>query len=165
MWPTLCGLLPRSIIPPSTFLHSHFRGPRGGGGGGFGGDKPGVASHYSRKEEDLETLWKNNSTTGINFSKYDRIPVHVEGDGKPRQVIRIVSYRITLCIFFMLNNHHHRPLNTFDEAGFAPLLASNIRRATYKVPTPVQKYGIPIVKVNYCILILRAVALHFFLSL
>ena len=50
----------------------------------------------------------------------------------------------------MLNNDHHRPINTFDEAGFAPLLASNIRRATYKVPTPVQKYGIPIVKVNYC---------------
>ena len=112
-----------------------------------------MASHYSRKEEDLETLWKNNSTTGINFSKYERIPVHVEGDGKPRQVIRII-----FCIFSMLNNDHHRPINTFDEAGFAPLLASNIRRATYKVPTPVQKYGIPIVKVNYCILNFRAVA-------
>ena len=140
-----------SIIPQSSHLHLHYRGARGGGG--FGGDKPGVASHYSRKEEDLETLWKNNSTTGINFSKYERIPVHVEGDGKPRQVIRII-----FCIFSMLNNHHHRPINTFDEAGFAPLLASNIRRATYKVPTPVQKYGIPIVKVNYCILNFRAVA-------
>ena len=117
-----------------------------------------MASHYSRKEEDLETLWKNNSTTGINFSKYDRIPVHVEGDGKPRQDIRIA---IPFCIFLMQNNDHHRPINTFDEAGFAPLLASNIRRATYKVPTPVQKYGIPIVKVNYCILIFRAAALHF----
>ena len=133
-----------SIIPQSSYLHLHYRGARGGGG--FGGDKPGVASHYSRKEEDLETLWKNNSTTGINFSKYDRIPVHVEGDGKPRQDIRIA---IPLCIFLMQNNDHRRPINTFDEAGFAPLLASNIRRATYKVPTPVQKYGIPIVKVNY----------------
>ena len=74
----------------------HIRGPRGAGGGGFGGDKPGVASHYSRKEEDLETLWKNNSTTGINFSKYERIPVHVEGDGKPRQVIRRYSV-FSLC--------------------------------------------------------------------
>ena len=138
-----------SIIPPSLFLHSHIiRGPRGVGGGGFGGDKPGVASHYSRKEEDLETLWKNNSTTGINFSKYDRIPVHVEGDGKPRQDICIA---IPFCIFLMQNKDHRRPINTFDEAGFAPLLASNIRRATYKVPTPVQKYGIPIVKVNYCV--------------
>ena len=132
-----------SIIPQSSYLHLHYRGARGGGG--FGGDKPGVASHYSRKEEDLETLWKNNSTTGINFSKYERIPVHVEGDGKPRQVIRIA---IPFCIFLIQNNDHHRPINTFDEAGFAPLLASNIRRATYKVPTPVQKYGIPIVKVN-----------------
>ena len=85
-----------SIIPRSSNLHLHFRGARGGGG--FGGDKPGVASHYSRKEEDLETLWKNNSTTGINFSKYERIPVHVEGDGKPRQVIRIVSHSVfSLC--------------------------------------------------------------------
>ena len=118
-----------------------------------------MTSHYSRKEEDLETLWKNNSTTGINFSKYERIPVHVEGDGKPRQVIRII-----FCIFSMLNNDHHRPINTFDEAGFAPLLASNIRRATYKVPTPVQKYGIPIVKVKYCFFFLEQ-WLYIFLSL
>ena len=26
---------------------------------------------------------KNNSTTGINLTKYDQIPVHVEGDAKP----------------------------------------------------------------------------------
>ena len=56
-----------------------------------------MASHYSRKAEDLETLWilwKNNSTTGINFSKYDRIPVYVEGDGKPRQAIRISLFSL-----------------------------------------------------------------------
>ena len=63
----------------------------------------------------------------------------------------------------MLNNDHHRPINTFDEAGFAPLLASNIRRATYKVPTPVQKYGIPIVKVKYCFFLEQW--LYIFLSL
>ena len=45
-----------------------------------------MRSNYTRREEDVETLWKNNSSTGINFSKYDRIPVHVEGENKPRQV-------------------------------------------------------------------------------
>ena len=60
--------------------HLNFRG------GGYGGDKPVMRSNYTRREEDVETLWKNNSSTGINFSKYDRIPVHVEGENKPRQV-------------------------------------------------------------------------------
>ena len=62
--------------------HLNFRG------GGYGGDKPVMRSNYTRREEDVETLWKNNSSTGINFStafRYDRIPVHVEGENKPRQ--------------------------------------------------------------------------------
>jgi len=77
-------------------------------------------SNYVRREEDLDSLWSNNSSTGINFSKYDKIPVHVEGENKPA------------------------PIKDFQEAGFAPLLSSNIKRANYTVPTPVQKHGISI---------------------
>jgi len=91
---------------------------------GFGDNprKPMVKSNYSRKDRDLKELWEDNSHTGINFSKYDKIPVTVQGENKPR------------------------PMETFDQANFCPLLTSNIRRAQYEVPTPVQKYGIPIIK-------------------
>ncbi len=77
-------------------------------------------SNYFRKEEDLETLWKDASSTGINFSKYDKIDVKVTGENKTQ------------------------PIKTFDEAGFAPLLTNNIKRAKYEIPTPVQKHGISI---------------------
>jgi len=77
-------------------------------------------SNYFRKEEDLDTLWKDSSSTGINFSKYDKIQVTVNGENKTK------------------------PIQTFDEAGFAPLLMSNIKRAKYETPTPVQKHGISI---------------------
>ena len=85
-----------------------------------GGKRPMGKSNYFRKEEDLDTLWKDSSSTGINFSKYDKIQVTVNGENKTK------------------------PIQTFDEAGFAPLLMSNIKRAKYETPTPVQKHGISI---------------------
>ena len=60
----------------------------------------------------------------------------------------------------MLRASNYRPMNTFEEAGFAPLLASNIRRAAYTVPTPVQKYGIPIVKVNIVLISFHCSIVH-----
>ena len=76
--------------------------------------------NYFRREEDLETLWNESSSTGINFSKYDKIVVNVKGENPPK------------------------PIQTFNEAGFTPLLMSNIKRAKYVTPTPVQKHGISI---------------------
>ena len=93
---------------------------RFGDNGGAGGRKPMGKSNYCRKEEDLETLWKESSSTGINFSKYEKIAVNVEGENQTK------------------------PIQTFDEAGFAPLLMRNIKRAKYETPTPVQKHGISI---------------------
>lgn len=63
----------------------------------------------------------SKQTTGINFEKYDDIPVEASGTDVPEAVIAFTS----------------PPLD--------PHLLSNIELAHYKQPTPVQKYSIPIV--------------------
>ncbi|KAJ1975335.1 ATP-dependent RNA helicase ded1 [Dimargaris xerosporica] len=63
---------------------------------------------------------KDRQTTGINFEKYDDIPVEVSGHDSPA------------------------PITTFEESNLDALLMSNIQLARYKSPTPVQKYSIPI---------------------
>ena len=59
---------------------------------------------------------------GINFDKYDEIPVEVTGHGKMPQ-----------------------PIKTFEEANIYSAFMENVRKAKYVKPTPVQKYSIPIV--------------------
>ena len=59
--------------------------------------------------------------TGLNFEKYDDIPVEASGHDVPD------------------------PLIKFDNPPLDAHLLSNIELAGYKVPTPVQKYSIPIV--------------------
>ena len=59
--------------------------------------------------------------TGINFEKYDDIPVTPSGHDIPEPVL------------------------TFSNPPLDPHLLSNIELARYKIPTPVQKYSIPIV--------------------
>ena len=58
---------------------------------------------------------------GINFDKYDEIPVEVTGRGKEA---------IT-------------PLKSFEQASLREKLFENVRKAKYTKPTPVQKYAIP----------------------
>lgn len=58
--------------------------------------------------------------TGINFEKYDDIPVEASGAGVPEPVLAFGP-----------------PLD--------PTLLENIGFARYTVPTPVQKHSIPIV--------------------
>ncbi|KAH7885755.1 P-loop containing nucleoside triphosphate hydrolase protein [Phlebopus sp. FC_14] len=62
--------------------------------------------------------------TGINFEKYDDIPVEATGAGVPE------------------------PVNTFTNPPLDPVLLENISFARYTTPTPVQKYSIPIVAAN-----------------
>ena len=59
--------------------------------------------------------------TGINFEKYDDIPVEATGAGVPD------------------------PVNEFTNPPLDPVLLENIASARYTTPTPVQKYSIPIV--------------------
>ncbi|KAI9485702.1 MAG: P-loop containing nucleoside triphosphate hydrolase protein [Benjaminiella poitrasii] len=59
--------------------------------------------------------------TGINFSKYENIPVEMKGKNAPEGI------------------------KEFSKSGLDEHLISNITLARYTVPTPVQKYSIPIV--------------------
>lgn len=59
--------------------------------------------------------------SGINFEKYDDIPVEASGEGVPE------------------------PVTTFTNPPLDDHLITNIELSGYKVPTPVQKYSIPIV--------------------
>ncbi|CUA70689.1 ATP-dependent RNA helicase [Rhizoctonia solani] len=59
--------------------------------------------------------------TGINFDKYEDIPVEATGAGVPE------------------------PVNQFTNPPLDPVLLENIQYSRYTTPTPVQKYSIPIV--------------------
>ena len=61
------------------------------------------------------------ATTGINFDKYDDIPVDATGNDVPE------------CI------------KTFNELDLTPIIVENITLAKYTTPTPVQKYSFPII--------------------
>lgn len=76
-----------------------------------------------RMEKELfgDTSDPTKQHTGINFEKYDDIPVEATGADVPEPVLSFTS----------------PPLD--------PVLLENIGYAMYATPTPVQKYSIPIV--------------------
>ena len=93
---------------------------------GFGVWKDGIhlpGGRNMRMEKDLygDPNDPSKQHTGINFEKYDDIPVEATGAGVPE------------------------PVTTFTNPPLAPVLLENIGYARYTVPTPVQKYSIPIV--------------------
>ena len=117
---------------------------RGGGGGGWdnrdnygGGGRGGANGEFGRwidgkhvpsqgnprleKELFGDAEDPSKQHTGINFEKYDDIPVEATGAGVPEPVLQFTN----------------PPLN--------PVLLENINLARYTTPTPVQKYSIPIV--------------------
>ncbi|KAI9149276.1 ATP-dependent RNA helicase DED1 [Paramyrothecium foliicola] len=115
-------------------------GGRGGYSGGGGGGHEGASARGSgdgqwrdgkhipgpanpRVERELFGTADDPSKqhTGINFEKYDDIPVEASGHDVPEPVLQFTT----------------PPL---DEH-----LCRNIELARYKIPTPVQKYSIPIV--------------------
>lgn len=71
----------------------------------------------SRAEEELF----KNASTGINFDKYDDIPVDATGNDVPE------------------------PISTFSQLDLTPVIDENIKLARYTTPTPVQKYSFPII--------------------
>ncbi|KAI0369113.1 ATP-dependent RNA helicase ded-1 [Pilatotrama ljubarskyi] len=106
-------------------------GPRGGGDGpretfGYGVWKDGKhvpGGRNMRLEKELygEENDPSKQQTGINFEKYDDIPVEATGAGVPD------------------------PVTAFTSPPLDPVLLENIGYARYSTPTPVQKYSIPIV--------------------
>ncbi|KAL7272131.1 DEAD-box ATP-dependent RNA helicase [Rhizina undulata] len=125
---------PRRRVEPNSY--SQFGAGAGGAGaggassnrGGYGEGRwqdgkhvPGPAN--ARLERELFGVPNDPSKqqTGINFEKYDDIPVEASGHDVPEPVTQFTSPP--------LDNH----------------LLTNIELAHYKSPTPVQKYSIPIV--------------------
>ena len=60
---------------------------------------------------------------GINFDKYDEIPVEVSGRASRDQ----------------------QPIHSFEGANLYETLRENVRKSNYLRPTPIQKYAIPII--------------------
>ncbi|XP_068628361.1 putative ATP-dependent RNA helicase Pl10 isoform X2 [Battus philenor] len=71
------------------------------------------------ERQELELFGTGN--TGINFSKYEDIPVEASGDRVPNFI------------------------TSFEDVNLTEIMRSNIMMARYDKPTPVQKYAIPIV--------------------
>ncbi|KAI8334264.1 ATP-dependent RNA helicase DED1 [Chlamydoabsidia padenii] len=95
-------------------------------GGNQGQWKDGTHILASRNPQIERQLFGNEQDTdrqhtGINFEKYDDIPVEASGDQCPE------------------------PINTFTSPPLDAHLLTNIELARYTTPTPVQKYSIPIV--------------------
>ncbi|KFY22946.1 hypothetical protein V493_06195, partial [Pseudogymnoascus sp. VKM F-4281 (FW-2241)] len=151
-WAAAPAFAPRPGAPPARGGGGRWQDSRsGGGGGGFdpnaygnpaaGGGGGGAVSargggdgqwrdgkHISgpanpRVERELFGVADDptKQQTGINFEKYDDIPVEASGHDVPEPVLKFTNPP--------LDDH----------------LLRNIDLAHYKVPTPVQKYSIPIV--------------------
>lgn len=129
-----------SYPPQGGGNRGRWGGDRGGYGSGYGGGRgggpnrgagagqwvngkhvPGPSS--ANLERELFGIPNDpaKTQTGINFEKYNDIPVEASGENVPEAVLEFTSPP--------LDDH----------------LIENITLASYKVPTPVQKYSIPIV--------------------
>jgi len=102
----------------------------GGGGGDWGGSRGGGGRGFGRadREEDIFGPPPQNgaSSAGINFDKYDDIPISVSA-ATPDGVVP-------------------DPIQQFNEVEMPQFLIDNIGRCHYTRPTPVQKHSIGIVK-------------------
>lgn len=117
-------------------------GRRGGELPGYGSWKDGVHVQGARSTNMEKELYgavddPSKQHTGINFEKYDDIPVEATGAGVPD------------------------PVNAFTHPPLDPVLLENIGYARYTTPTPVQKYSIPIVAVGRDLMACAQVSLPF----
>lgn len=126
------------------FQGANYGGNRGGFGGGY--NRRGGGRYQDRYDnqpmrdqgwtqpsaEEWASLQPRNDrlerelfaghNSGINFDKYDDIPVEATGDQAPGAI------------------------NEFDDCELGEILKCNLKLCNYLKPTPVQKYAIPIVK-------------------
>lgn len=124
-------------------------GGRGGGGGGFNrdGDRENNDGGFNNNQEDggggedgeeprkkvelyippeptenEEEMFASGISSGINFEKYEKIPVKVSGENVPK------------------------PITDFETSGLRSLILENVKKSGYTVPTPIQKNSIPVIK-------------------
>uniref|UniRef100_A0A8R1HT59 RNA helicase n=1 Tax=Caenorhabditis japonica TaxID=281687 RepID=A0A8R1HT59_CAEJA len=79
---------------------------------------------WNTQAEYSESKLFHRTNSGINFDKYENIPVEVSGDSAPA------------------------PIETFAEAGFCASVVENVTQSGYTKPTPVQKHSIPSLLAN-----------------
>lgn len=84
-------------------------------------DKPPPSTYIPPPPPEDDDMFSSCSKRGIHFDKYESIPVEVTGENPPRHV------------------------STFEACDLPETVLSNVKRAGYERPTPVQKYGIPII--------------------
>lgn len=120
---------PRFERPPDSAYRNERNGFFSRGreftGGARGGRNDGRSTERNvALEKELfattETSGLDHVTQGINFDKYDDIPVEVNGADVPEGC------------------------NLFSELELSPALMNNVKLAQYGRPTPVQKHAIPI---------------------
>ncbi|KAL0278720.1 UNVERIFIED_CONTAM: hypothetical protein PYX00_000457 [Menopon gallinae] len=86
------------------------------------GEKPKRQVYVPQEiSNDENELFSNGISSGINFNKYDDTEVKVSGENIPNKISK------------------------FDEAGLSSLVMTNIKKSSYKKPTPIQKHAIPII--------------------
>lgn len=90
------------------------------GGSGNGGGEVDYTVPLPRDER-IELELFGTANTGINFNKYEDIPVEATGQQVPEHI------------------------SSFDDIKLTDIIRSNIKSARYDKPTPVQKYAIPII--------------------
>lgn len=66
-------------------------------------------------------MYLGTANTGINFNKYEDIPVEATGVQVPEHI------------------------SSFDDIKLTDIIRENVAMARYDKPTPVQKYAIPII--------------------
>uniref|UniRef100_A0A672S6G1 RNA helicase n=1 Tax=Sinocyclocheilus grahami TaxID=75366 RepID=A0A672S6G1_SINGR len=103
------------------------RGGRGGfrgnrNGGSFNQPMHNAGESFLKVFEIIEEELFSGSNTGINFEKYDDIPVEATGTNSPGHI------------------------ESFHDVDMGEIIMSNITLTRYTRPTPVQKYAIPIIK-------------------
>ncbi|XP_042560874.1 putative ATP-dependent RNA helicase Pl10 isoform X2 [Clupea harengus] len=102
------------------------RGSFGGGGGNSRWqEEPREEDDWSKQQarnERLENELFSGGNTGINFEKYDDIPVEATGHNSPN------------------------PIDQFADIDMGEIIMGNIALSSYTHPTPVQKHAIPIIK-------------------
>jgi len=97
------------------------RGTNRRGGRGRFNSTPRDAQTVEDPQYELELFGKaKEQPTGIEFDRYDKIPVEVSGSDVPPAI------------------------NTFEKSGLHERLVKNITLSGYNKPTPVQKHSIPI---------------------
>lgn len=101
---------------------------RNTGGQSFGGkwkdEKGGGNNDYTSlgpRDERIELELFGTANTGINFNKYEDIPVEATGNQVPPHI------------------------TSFNDVNLTEIVKNNIALARYDTPTPVQKYAIPII--------------------